>query len=71
MAGFAAEQGVQADARNDIKLLAKDLVEELETVFLDPYHQVFFRAELETTDRFAAVAASIEGRDNRDNQKTS
>lgn len=64
-----AEEGIKANAGDDVELLAKNVVEELETVFFGADHQMFFGAETEPINGVATAVTGGNGGENGDNQK--
>lgn len=58
---FMAEESIEANAGDDVEFLAKNIVEELETVFFGTYHKMLFGAETETIDGVATTVTSSDG----------
>lgn len=54
-ADFVAQESREADVGDDVKALTKNLVEELETVFLTASHELFARAIMETVNSLATA----------------
>lgn len=57
-ADFVAEEGIEADLRENIETLTKNIIEELETASFYANHEVFFGAIAATIDSFKPTTAS-------------
>lgn len=67
---FVIEQGREADLRNDIESLTKNVVEKLKTLAFSTDHEILLRAITTTRHGFGAALASIDASQNRDDQKS-
>lgn len=63
-ADFMAKEGTEGDVGDDVKTFTKDIVKNLEAMFLGASHELLFGSIMEALDSFAVTTFGTDADDN-------